>query len=63
MTTYYYHTANGRARLNKGDSAPIKSLGDYRNEQDAKAACQAHHAKACKAARNFDRPEPAALFM
>lgn len=60
---YYYHTANGKARLNKGDKHKIINLGDYRNETDAKAACVRHYEKACKAARNFDRPEPTALYL
>lgn len=60
---YFYHTAQGRAALNKGDSAPIKNLGKFRTEAEAKAACQAHYAKACRMADAAGRDRPTALYL
>lgn len=61
--TYWYHTALGKAVLNKGDGKPLVHLGKFKSEREAAEACKRHHAKACATARNFDRPEPKAIFL
>lgn len=60
---YTYHTAQGKAMLNKGDEFKLIKIGAYKTEAEALAACKAHHAKACKAATNFGRSLPVAYFM
>lgn len=55
---YTYHTAQGKAVLCKGDNSPLKPLGKYKTEQDARKACEAHYAKVCKALRNLNKPIP-----
>lgn len=49
MKTYFYHTALGKARVVIDEK--VKVIGNFKNEAEAKEACLAHHAKACKAAR------------
>lgn len=60
---YWYHTAGGKAVLNKGDGHQLKVIGKFKSEREAVDACKAHHAKACAMARNFERPEPVAKFL
>lgn len=60
MKTYFYHTALGKARVVIDEK--VKVIGNFKNEAEAKEACLSHHAKACKAARNFGRPNPTALW-
>ena len=60
---YYYHTAQGKAALCKGDDKPLKPIGQFKTEREALEACKAHHVKACTAANKFDRPAPTAFYM
>jgi len=68
MRYYYtYHTARGKAVMAKsdsqgGDDYPLKPLGQFHTEAEAKRACQDHFRKACDAARKFCRPEPQAFW-
>jgi hypothetical protein len=60
---YFYSAAQGSAALHKGDEARLVTIGKFKTEREALQACEAHYAKACAAARNFDRPEPVAFFL
>ena len=60
---YMYHTAMGKAVLNKGDDFPLVKIGAFKTEVEAIEACKKHYAKACKALANFNKPIPAVLFM
>tara|TARA_Y100000593_G_C4120718_1_gene242535 strand:- start:212 stop:400 length:189 start_codon:yes stop_codon:yes gene_type:complete len=60
---YFYHTARGVAALNKGDDKPLKRLGKFKTEKDAREACERHHAKACRMARAANRSEPEAFYL
>jgi hypothetical protein len=60
---YWYHTAQGKAALNKGDGHALKQLGKFKTEREAVEACKRHHEKACAALRNLGQPEPVAHFM
>lgn len=62
-TQYFYHTAQGKAILNKGGAHKLIQLGQFATERAATDACLAHHAKVCAAARNFGRAEPIAYYM
>jgi hypothetical protein len=62
MTQYFYNTAGGKAVLNI-EGKPLKKLGQFGSEAMAKAACEKHFAKACKAAANFGRPLPSAHYL
>jgi hypothetical protein len=62
MSTYTYHTAQGKAVLNKGDDFPLVKIGTFKTESEAIAACKAHYAKACKALANFNKPIPSVFF-
>lgn len=62
MHPYIYCTARGLATLNKGDGSPIKKIGQYKTEQEAKAACLAHYDKASKAAANLGIEIPPCFF-
>lgn len=55
---YTYHTARGNAVLCKGDDQPLKKIGKYKTEKEAREACEAHYAKTCKALRNLNKPIP-----
>lgn len=60
---YYYHTAQGKAALCKGDDKPLKPIGQFKTEREALDVCKAHYLKACAAAVNFNRPVPRALYL
>jgi hypothetical protein len=60
---YCYHTAGGKARLNKGDRAKVMDLGSFKGEAAAKAACEAHYAKACRMADAAKRARPTAFYL
>ena len=62
MINYFYHTANGQAALHI-DGKPLKKFGKFKTEIEARKVCQKHYEKACKAARNFNRPEPITYWM
>jgi len=62
MVEYFYHTALGKAVLNI-EGKPLKHLGKFKTEAQARQACDAHFAKACKAANNFGHARPRAYFM
>ena len=55
---YVYHTAQGKATLNRGDDYPLIILGKFKTEAQALAACKAHYARACKALANLGKPAP-----
>jgi hypothetical protein len=60
---YFYHTAQGKAVLNKGDDYKLVKIGKFKTEAEAKQACEAHYAKACRALENLGKPIPPAFFM
>lgn len=60
---YFYHTAQGKAVLNKGDDHRLIKIGTFKTEREAVEACKAHYAKACKALANLGKPIPQAFFM
>ena len=60
--TYTYHTAQGKAVLNKGDDYPLIRIGTFKTEAQALEACRTHYAKACKALANLGKPVPQAFF-
>jgi hypothetical protein len=60
---YSYHTAQGKAVLNKGDNYKIITIGKFKTEAEAIEACKKHYAKACKALINLGKPVPTILFM
>lgn len=59
---YIYHTAQGKAVLNKGDDYPLVKIGTFKTEAEAIEACKKHYAKACKALANFNKPIPSFFF-
>ncbi len=59
---YTYHTAQGKAVLNKGDDFKLVKIGVFKTEREAVEACKAHYAKACKALENFGKPIPSVFF-
>lgn len=61
-TVYTYHTAQGKAVLNKGDDSPLVKIGAFKTEAEAIEACKKHYAKACKALANFNKPVPTVFF-
>jgi len=60
---YSYHTAQGKAVLNKGDDYKLITIGKFKTETEAIEACKKHYAKACKALINLGKPVPTILFM
>lgn len=60
---YFYHTALGKAVLNKGDGYKLVVIGKFKTEAEATEACRKHYAKACKALANTGKPLPAAFFL
>lgn len=63
MQHYTYHTAQGKAVLNKGDYFPLVKIGTFKTEAEALEACKKHYAKACKALANFNKPIPPVFFV
>jgi hypothetical protein len=62
MNQYCYRVERGKAVLNRGDDYPLKMIGQFPSDALAKDACHAHHAKACRAAKNFGRNPPTIHF-
>jgi hypothetical protein len=68
QTIYRYMIARGVATLARmrGDGTdidePVKQLGSFKTDEQARQACEAHHLKACRAARALGRPEPVILW-
>lgn len=72
QTTYVYGTAKpyksatwvAHYNIHKGgDDADHGKIGKgYKSDADARAACREHFAKVLKAAANFGRTPPAAIF-
>ena len=62
MRQVIYSTAQGNAVVNVGDDKPLKRLGKFRSEAEAKAACDAHFAKLLRTAENFEQETPVAFF-
>lgn len=62
MAMYMYRIERGQATLNKGDDFPIKNIGKFRTDAEAKQACEAHYEKACKALTNLNKPIPAKVY-
>jgi hypothetical protein len=60
---YFYHTAQGKAILNKGDDYKLVTIGKFKTEAEAIEACKKHYAKACKALANLGKPAPAMFLM
>jgi hypothetical protein len=50
---YFYRIERGQVFLNKGDNFPIKKIGKFKNDQEAKDACEKHYEKACKGLLNL----------
>ena len=63
MNPYLYYIRLGKASLNKGDDSPIKSIGKFRTDAEAKQACEAHYEKACKALMNLNKPIPQKIYI
>jgi hypothetical protein len=61
--TYYYHTANGKAVLNKGVNCKLKLIGKFNSEQEANKACEAHYNRVCAALTNFGKNIPQAFYL
>lgn len=59
---YTYHTAQGKAVLNKGDDFKLVRIGNFKTEKEAIQACKIHYSKACKALANFNKPIPQVFF-
>lgn len=59
---YRYTTIRGKAVLCKGDDFPLKTIGQFKTEADALAACKAHYEKAKKAAAALGRTVPPAFY-
>jgi hypothetical protein len=55
---YMYRIERGSVYLNKGDDSPLKSLGKFKNDEEAKIACEKHYEKACKGLLNLGRNTP-----
>lgn len=60
---YFYHTAQGKAVLNKGDDKKLVYIGKFKTESEAIKACKNHYEKACKALSNLNKSIPEAFFM
>jgi len=60
---YMYYIAQGKATLNKGDDLPLKPIGKFKNDIEAKNACEKHFEKACKALANFNKPLPQKIYI
>lgn len=60
---YLYDTAQGKAVLNKGNDYKLIIIGKFKTEADALQACKEHHAKACQALKNLNKPVPTAFFV
>lgn len=61
-TMYRYTTNRGKAVLCKGDDFPLKTLGQFRTEAEALAACKAHYEKAKKGAAALGQTVPPAFY-
>ncbi len=59
---YFYHTAQGKAVLNKGDDYKLVEIGKFKTEAQALEACKKHYEKARKALQNLNKPVPQAFF-
>lgn len=55
---YLYRIERGAAWLNRGDDKPLKKIGKFADDLKAKAACESHHAKACRMADAANRTRP-----
>lgn len=55
---YFYHTAQGKAILNKGDNSKLVKIGIFKTEAEAVKACKVHYLKACKSLANLGKPLP-----
>ena len=63
MEQYFYRIVRGVATLNKGDDAPIKTIGKFANDSLARDACEKHYVKACKALENLGKPYPQKFYV
>jgi hypothetical protein len=57
-TIYIYRITRGEAYLNKGDDAPIKKIGKFKTDTEAKQACEKHYEKALKGLLNLGLEVP-----
>lgn len=60
---YFYHTAQGKAVLSKGDNHKLVKIGLFKSEAEAVAACKKHYEKASKALSNLGKPVPEAYYL
>lgn len=60
---YFYRIALGHATLNKSDHMKIKTIGKFKNDIEAKEACENHFKKACKALDNLGKPIPTKFYL
>lgn len=48
-----------RTRTDGSDiDEPVKRIGTFKTDTQAREACEAHYLKACRAARALGRPDP-----
>jgi hypothetical protein len=61
--TYFYYISLGLATLNRGDDYPLKTIGKFKNDNEARQACEKHFEKACKALSNLGKPLPSKAYI
>jgi hypothetical protein len=60
---YFYYVAQGKATLNKGDDKPLKVIGKFKTDAEAKQACEKHFDKACKMLSNLGKELPTKFYI
>ena len=55
---YMYRIQSGKAILNSGDNKPLKTIGHFKTDAQAREACEKHYQKACKALANMGQSLP-----
>lgn len=60
---YFYSTAQGKATVHHGDDKPLRQLGKYANETEARKACEKHFEKAKRISENMGYGTPKAHWL
>ena len=63
MEHYEYHTARGKATLNRGDRKSLVALGQFETESAARACCENHYAKVRAFLLRMNKPVPQAFYL